>query len=156
MIQLNSIKREQKKKDGWATYLNLGLGQVSIGHPIIVAHRQLVLVDDEADVPVEVGERHHGQDEGEHEDDDGVDGPVQLLVLRLGAEEEEAAPVLGALHEGLIAVLDGADARGVEHRRRHENGQQPDGRHHVLGPARLGHHPRLVPGDDHHVPEKQS
>lgn len=100
------------------TYLNLGLREIAICNPIIIADGQLVLVDNKTNVAVEVGQCDDRQDKGDHKDDYSVDGAAEV-----GLRKEKATPVLGALDERLVAVHDGPYSGRKEHGGGNEDGQ---------------------------------
>lgn len=108
-----------------------------------------MLVDNQANMSIKIGERDNRQNKGNHKDDDRVNSSAELLIV--GSLNEKATPVFGALDVRLITVHYRSNSGRKEHRGGNEDGQKPNGRHDVLGITRLGQQKGLVPGDDYKV-----
>lgn len=54
------------------SYLNLRLSEILIGNMALIADRKLMLVDNQSNVTIEIGECHNRKYESEHEDDNSI------------------------------------------------------------------------------------
>lgn len=128
------------------TYFHFGLAEILVGNAIVVANWQLVFVHNDANVSVEVDDGYHGQHEGDHKHEHGVQmSKWDVIVV-------EQAPVLDALHIALVLVGHWPDHGGEEDWWGNQRREDPDWQYHLFGVTRLGQKNRLLPSYNHVVP----